>query len=95
MQEKGLMPVPQLEESLAAISKWEEEYHAFLKLSPALAQTYRNKWVAIHNGEVVDSGEERIPLALRAYSHVGYVPIYVGHVPPNPGRSVRIPSPRL
>ena len=53
------------------------------------------KYVAIHQGKVVDSGVDEITLGLRIYAKFGSVPIYVGHVSNEPQRVARIPSPRL
>jgi hypothetical protein len=34
-------------------------------------------------------------VALEAYSRVGYVPLYLGHVTDEPPRPARIPTPRI
>ena len=78
-----------------AQGKWEQEFRAFLSLRPSLLPTHRDKYVAIHEGKVVDSGEDEIALGLRVYAKFGYVPIYVGRVSDEPQPIVRIPSPRL
>ena len=78
-----------------ARTKWEREYQAFLRLLPELLKTHRGQYVAVHEGEVVDSGPDKIALALRAYQTHGYVPIYVGLVTTEPPPPVRITSPRL
>jgi len=64
-------------------------------LRPALLRSHLNKYVAIHQGKVVDSGVDEITLGLRIYAKFGSVPIYVGHVSNEPQRVARIPSPRL
>ena len=59
---------------------------------PELRQTHYGQYVAIHDGKVVASGSERVPVAMEAYSRVGYVPLYLGHVtdePPRPLESLR------
>src|SRR5258708_4111680 len=68
---------------------------AFLKLYPQRLQTHRGKYVAIHEGQLVDSGDELVPLALRVYARFGYVPIYMDLVTDEPQPIVRVPSPRL
>jgi hypothetical protein len=75
--------------------KWGEERQAFCRLLPELLAAHRGQFVAIHEGKVVESGEDKIEVALRAYSRFGYVPIFVSRVEEQPGPAVRIPSPRL
>jgi hypothetical protein len=75
--------------------KWEREYRAFLKLRASLMPTFGGKFVAVHDGQVVGSGDDQIAVALGAYSKCGYVPIYVGLVSDEPQPSVRVPLPRL
>jgi hypothetical protein len=45
-----------------------------------LLQTHRGRYVAIHDGQVVDSGDNDIELVQRVHRRIGYVPIYVGMV---------------
>jgi hypothetical protein len=75
--------------------KWRREYRAFLRMIPELLKTHRGKYVAIHEEKVVESGDDLIPVALRAYERHGYVPIYVGLVTDEPPPVIRLPSPRL
>lgn len=76
-------------------TKWDREYRAFLRLHPQLLQSHRNKYVAIHEGQVVDSDDALVPLARRVYARHGYVPIYMDLVSDEPKRVERLPSPRL
>jgi len=72
------------------LPKGEEEYQAFLRLLPQLLGTHRGKYVAIHEGQVVDVDTDDTALILRVQGKIGYVPIHVGLV--NEARSVvRIP----
>jgi hypothetical protein len=75
--------------------KWHREYRAFLRLLPELLNTHRGKYVAVHEGQVVGGGDEKIPVAMEAYARYGYVPIYVGLVTDEPRRIERIPTPRV
>jgi hypothetical protein len=77
------LPAPEL-------PKGEREYRAFLRLLPELLASHRDKFVAIHNGEVVDSDLDDVALILRVQAKVGYVPLYVGRVTDSP-LLVRIP----
>lgn len=88
-------PSPEFFWPAANDSKWERERAAFLKLLPSLLTTQRGKYVAVYEGQVVDSGDDEIALALRAYDQIGYVPIFVGLVTDDPRPVMRMPSPRL
>jgi Family of unknown function (DUF5678) len=103
MNEIETFPAPIVDFNVPATSnepykphpKWQREYEAFQKMLPELLQHYRDKYVAIHEGKVVDFGNDQIEVAMRAYKTFGYVPIYVGLVTDQPIPPVRIPSPRL
>lgn len=72
-----VLPPPEL-------SKGEREYRAFLRLLPQLLLTHKGKYVGIHEGKVVDTGDDDIALVHRMHDKVGYVPIYVGLVTDRP-----------
>jgi hypothetical protein len=65
-------------------SKWEREYQAFQRLLPQLLATHKGQYVAIHEGQVVDSGDKKLDLALRVLAKVGNVAIHVGRVSEDP-----------
>ncbi len=71
-------------------NKGEREYQAFLRLLPHLLSTHQGKYVAIHDGQVVDSDSDDIVLVQRVHARVGYVPIHVGLVTDRP-LVVRVP----
>jgi hypothetical protein len=75
--------------------KWRREQRAFRRLLPELLKAYRGQYVAVHEGQVVESGPDKLDVAGRAYARFGYVPIYVSLVSDQPTPPVRIPSPRL
>jgi hypothetical protein len=79
----------------AAKNKWEHEQQAFRRLLPELLRTHTGQYVAIHGGEVVESGPDKLAVAERAYARFGYVPIYVSLVSDEPSLLIRIPSPKL
>ena len=54
------MPAPVIEDTAATQTKWEREYHAFRRLLPQLLATHRGRYVAIHQEEVADSGDEKL-----------------------------------
>ncbi len=61
-------------------SKAERERAAFFRLLPELLTTHRGQYVAIHDGQVVDSDADDIALVRRVHARVGYVPLHVGLV---------------
>ena len=94
MSEPITLPAPKLE-GPPPETKWQRERRAFLNLYPQLLQTHRDKYVAIHEGQLVDSGDELVPLALRVYEQYGYVPIYMDLITDEPQPILRVPSLRL
>jgi len=73
---------------------WEREYAAFQRLFPTLLQSYRDKFVAVHNGAVVAAADSVKDAALAAYKRLGRVSLYVGWVSEKPLAPARIPSTR-
>ena len=80
MSESTIQPAIEVQLPAPEISKGEREYHAFLRLLPELLATYRDKYVAIHDEQVVDSDTDAVALIRRVHAKVGYVPIHVGLV---------------
>ena len=94
MSETALLPAPECHTS-ERDDQWERERQAFLNLESALLQTHRGKFVAIHDGQVVDCDGDEVQLGLRVYGKYGYRPIYFGLVSETPLPLARVPSPRL
>ena len=94
MSDAILLPAPECQTS-ERDDQWERERQAFVNLESALLQTHSGKFVAIHDGEIVDSDADEVQLGLRVYGKYGYVPIYFGLVSETPMPPVRVPSPRL
>ena len=90
MSEATLEPILSVPLPLAEPPKGEREYQAFLRLLPELLATHRGKYVAVHDGQVVDSDTDDVSLILRVQARLGYVPIHVGLVTDQP-MIVRIP----
>jgi hypothetical protein len=101
MNETKTLPAPVIDFNTPATSKephkphpkWEREYQAFQKLLPQLLETYRDKYVAIHEEKVVESGDDLVSVALRAYKNYGYVPILVDLVTDQPKPIIRLRRP--
>jgi hypothetical protein len=84
MNEPSSQPPPVIEPIAPPRTKWEREYEAFRQLLPQLLATHRGQYVAIHDGQVVDSGDDKLALALRVLNRVGNVAIHVGLVSEEP-----------
>jgi hypothetical protein len=95
MSDTDVLPAPDLSALHLRTGKWEREQEAFLRLKSTLPAELKGKYVAVHEGKVVDAGENQIEVALRCYKKHGYVPIYVGLVSDLPLQPVQIPSPRI
>lgn len=91
MSEPITLPAPEVSWSPAAESKWEREYRAFLRLLPQLLITHRDRYVAVHDEQAVDSDDDPIALTKRVHARYGYVPIHVDKVTVRPPKAVRIP----
>lgn len=75
-------------------NKWEREYRAFQRLLPELLKTHHGKYVAIHNEQVVDTGDDPIALIKQVHARYGYVPIHVD-LAADPPPPIRIPHYRF
>ncbi len=89
MTETITLPAPVIPMSGLTDNKWEREYEAFRRLLPHLLATHRGKLVAIHGEQVVDSGDEKLTLALRVLAKLGNTEIHVGLVTDEPGPIAR------
>jgi hypothetical protein len=69
--------------------KWANEYQAFRRLLPSLLLTHRGQFVAIHEGQVIGCGPDKLMTALEAFRQVGNVSIHVGLVAKGPEPVVR------
>ena len=84
MNEPITLPAPVIERTAPPLTKWEREYQAFQRLLRQLLATHRGKYVAVHEGQVVDIGDDKLALALRVLAKVGNVAIHVGLVTEEP-----------
>jgi len=91
MSETVTLPAPVIDLNPPPRTKWEREYQAFKRLLPELLKTHRGQYVAVHDEQVVDSGDDPIALILRVHGQHGYVPIHVDLVTEQPPPPVRIP----
>ncbi len=57
-----------------------KEVAAFSQLPQSELDTYYGKYVAVYEGNIVDSDSDEGELALRFYRTFGYVPVYIHRV---------------
>jgi hypothetical protein len=74
--------------------KWRREQRAFRQLLSELLQTCPGQFVAIHEGCVVESGDDKIEVARCVQARFGYIPIFISRVLAGTPESEGIPSPR-
>jgi hypothetical protein len=74
------LPAPVIEPMPLQGTKWACEYQAFCRLLPELLKTYSGQYVAVHEGQVIGSGPDKLAVALEAFRKVGNVSIHVGLV---------------
>lgn len=72
-------------------NKWEREYQAFVRLLPELLKTHRGKYVALHEGQVIESGDDRLEVIFRALEKTSGASIHVDLVSEQPPPPIRIP----
>ena len=91
MASAEILPAPDVKRLLNPPTKFAREMAAFRRLLPKLLDQFRNKYVAIHEEQVVGSGDDLVTVALAAFDRFGYQPIYVDLLTDEPVRPVRIP----
>jgi hypothetical protein len=84
MSEPVTLPAPVVDLPLAPRTKWQREYQAFLGLLPQLLVSHHGQYVAVHNEQVADSGDDKLAVALRLLARIGNVDIHVGRVDEQP-----------
>lgn len=67
------------------------EIEAYKKMLPELLKTYKGRWVALHGGQVVDTGDQWGELAMRVTQNFPD-PIYIELVSEDSPRQFEIPS---
>jgi hypothetical protein len=76
------------------LSALQKEREAFHRLWDQLLKTHKGQFVAVLDGQVVDSDVDNCKLAQRVYSKFGYVPIYIQRVEEKP-TVYDLPSPEV
>jgi len=73
------------------------EAEVYERMKPELLRQYRNRVVAIYNGQIIEIGSENesvVNVAMRVYERLGYAPVYVQRVEETP-RVYKISSPQI
>lgn len=78
----------------ARIVAFERERAAYERLADSLRSQYEGLYVAIRDGQVVDSDPDELTLITRIYDRFGYTTVYIQKVG-SPLPIAHIPSPRL
>lgn len=92
MSETALLTAPEISWPAASPDKWDDEHQAFVAQRGDMLRQYPGEYVAIHQGEVVGHGPDKIAVALQAYRQHGRVAIYVGLVSESPPAPARQPT---
>lgn len=80
MSATSALPPPVVDLPAPPRTKWEREYAAFQQMLPRLLMTHRGKYVAFHEGQIVDTGDDKLELAMRVLAKVGNGAIHIGLV---------------
>ena len=75
--------------------KVKAEQAIFEKMRLALLEKYRWQYVAVHNGEVVESAPDLRSLHHKVFVRFGFTPILHIQVTDEPERDIMVRSPRL
>lgn len=87
-----LVPQNRIDEKTAA---FEKEVAAFERLRPHLMEQYAGQYVAIYQGKVVASGNDKMMVASQVDQRFGPIVYYVEKVSTDTPRTVRMPSFRV
>ena len=79
---------------LPANESFERNRAAYYAMKPELLKTYRGKFVAFYNGELVDSDADEPTLVERVHAKYAYGTLFI-HLVDEPERIYHIPGPRL
>ena len=77
------------------IQAFEKEVATFERLKPTLIERYSGQFVAIYQGEVIATGDEKLALLEQVRERFGNVVSYIEKASPDSPRTVRMPSVRI
>ncbi len=76
-------------------AKVEKEQAIFEQEKSELLKKYRGRYIAMHNGEVVETAANLRALRNKVFAHFGYTPMLHTLVTDEPDREIVVRSPRL
>jgi hypothetical protein len=76
-------------------AKVEKEQATFEQQKSELLKKYRGRYVAMHNGEVVETAASLRALRNKVFAHFGYTPMLHTLVTDEPDREIVVRSPRV
>jgi len=79
-------------QATAAPAEFDHAVAAFERLKPALLKQHAGRAVAIHRGQVVAVGDDKVSVLAEVLAQFGPVPCYIEWVAPETPRRVRISS---
>jgi hypothetical protein len=71
------------------------EQAAYEQLHSELKRTHFGQWVAVHDGQVVDTGTDNVALHRRVLARYGDTAILITQVEDSPRREIQVRSPRV
>ncbi len=77
------------------LEKVKRERAAVESLKPELLKKYRGKYVAVHNGEVVEAATDLRSLRSKVFARFGYTPMLHKLVSAEPDRVIMVRSPKV
>ena len=92
MNETTVHTAPEISWPMVSPDKWDDEHRAFVAQHDDLIRRFPGEYVAIHVGQVVGHGSDKIAVALKAYREHGRVAIYVGLVSESSATPERQPT---
>ena len=81
-----------MRQAAAAPAEFEREVAAFERLKPALQEQHAGRAVAVHGGQIVAVGDDKMAVLDDVIAHFGPVPCYIEWVEPETPRRARISS---
>jgi hypothetical protein len=75
--------------------KISSEQVAYEQIHPGLKSTHFGKWVAVHEGQVVDSDDDDVDLHRRVLARYGDTAVLITRVEDKPTREIRIRTPSI
>lgn len=77
------------------VAKIDRELEAYEAMHPELRQKYFDRWVAIHDGQLVDHDDDGALLHRRILAQYGRTPVLIQRVTQSPIEEIWWRSPRL